>query len=76
LRQLLLGRAFCADGARCGRCGLIEAHAPAGDERCQACDGALEAVELGEALVHRALLDDAVLLPLLDGADVSALLRF
>lgn len=58
LGELLLAESFCRDGFRCARCrtiidGADEVHA------CPACGGAVEPMELGEALVHGAVVQDA-----------------
>jgi Bacterial archaeo-eukaryotic release factor family 10 len=78
LRDLWMASALCSDGWRCSRCREIGA----GVARvCAACGGPVAAVEVGDALVHRAVEDAAVIEEIPRGAGelvggVAAGLRF
>ena len=54
--ELLLSESFCLGGWRCARCRVIGVGA---QSACGACGGPTESLELGEALVHGAILQDA-----------------
>lgn len=77
--ELLLGDGFCATGTRCARCRAIGVGVAS---ECRACGGPLQAIELGEALIHGAVLQDAAVEILVGPSrldlhgGVAALLRF